>query len=69
MITVIILLVILGGGGMWMYRQGKKNQEGDQAQADMDKLQEINENDKTFDEETDDIFRALRNPDDGDSSV
>jgi hypothetical protein len=59
MTTVIILLVILCGGGLWMYRQGKSSAMLDQAEADLEGLTEINEMGKDHDTETDDILAEL----------
>jgi|APSaa5957512535_1039671.scaffolds.fasta_scaffold74145_3 hypothetical protein len=65
MTAVIILLVLLGGGGIWMYRQGGKSIKGAYAIDDLETLQEINEADNDFDQNTDDIFRQLDGSDYG----
>ena len=60
MTTTIVLLVILGAGFAWAYRQGKKTANIEGMESDLEKTKKISEMDKDYDEDTDDILSALR---------
>ena len=59
MMMVIGLLLLLGGGGIWMYRMGGDKAKLAQAEADVEKLGELNKMGIEHETETDDIFAAL----------
>jgi hypothetical protein len=59
MMMVIGLLLLLGGGGIWMYRMGGAKAKLAQAEADVEKLGELNKMGVEHETETDDIFAAL----------
>tara|TARA_R110002020_G_scaffold89131_6_gene218146 strand:+ start:566 stop:802 length:237 start_codon:yes stop_codon:yes gene_type:complete len=60
MTTTIVLLVILGAGFAWAYRQGKKTAHIEGMESDLEKTKKISEMDKDYDEDTADILSALR---------
>lgn len=59
MVMVIGLLLLLGGGGIWMYRMGSAKARLAQAEAYVEKLGELNKMGVEHETETDDIFAAL----------
>ena len=52
MTTFIILLLILGSGILWAYRVGRKSKDAERLAGHKRAMGEINEFDKTVDEET-----------------
>lgn len=60
MTTTIVLLVILGAGFAWAYKQGKKTAHIEGMESDLEKTKKISEMDKDYDEDTDDILSIMR---------
>jgi len=65
MTTVIILLVILGGGAIMVYRAGKTAQAIGFLKDALEKRKKISSVNMEHDRETDEILDALDNPDNG----
>ena len=67
MTTVIILLVILGGGAIMVYRAGKTAQAIDVLKDALEKRKDISSMNMEQDRETDEILDALDSNGNGDS--
>ena len=67
MTTVIILLVILGGGAIMVYRAGKTAQAVNVLKDALEKRKDISSMTMKQDRETDEILDALDNNGNGDS--
>lgn len=67
MTTVIILLVILGGGAIMVYRAGKTAQAVNVLKDALEKRKDISSMNMKQDRETDEILNALDNNGNGDS--
>jgi len=67
MTTVIILLVILGGGAIMVYRAGKTAQAISVLKDALEKRKDISSMNREQDRETDEILDALDSNGNGDS--
>ena len=67
MTTVIILLVILGGGAIMVYRAGKTAQAIDVLKDAIEKRKKISSMNREQDRKTDEILDALDDNGNGDS--
>lgn len=64
--TIVILLVILGGAGIWMYRLGQSKQKLAQAEADLEGVAKIHTMGNVHETETDSIMAVLNALDNSD---